>query len=55
MAFFVLERPAVPLTLGIILGVPCMILGWILRHWIGSFHAIARSMLIIVAWFLLPE
>ncbi len=34
---------------------PWMILGWIIRHWIGAFHAIGRTVLIVVAWFLLPE
>ncbi len=53
--FYIVDRSSVPLTLGIIFGVPWMILGWIIRHWIGSFHAIARTVLIVVAWFLLPE
>ena len=53
--FFIVDRSSVPLTLGIIFGIPWMILGWIIRHWIGSFHAIARTVLIVVAWFLFPE
>ncbi len=53
--FFIVDRSSVPLTLGIIFGMPWMILGWIIRHWIGAFHAIARTVLIVVAWFLFPE
>ncbi len=53
--FYIVDRSSVPLTLGIIFGIPWMILGWIIRHWIGSFHAIARTVLIVVAWFLFPE
>ena len=53
--FYIVDRSSVPLTLGIMFGIPWMILGWIIRHWIGSFHAIARTVLIVVAWFLLPE
>ena len=30
-------------------------LSWILNHWVGLFHAIARSVLATFAWFLLPE
>ncbi len=53
--FFSVDHSSLPLTLGIIFGIPWMILGWIIRHWIGSFHAIARTVLIVVAWFLFPE
>lgn len=53
--FYIVDHSSVPVTLGIIFGVPWVILGWINRHWIGSFHAIARTVLIVVAWFFLPE
>ena len=53
--FYIVDRSSVPLTLGIIFGMPWMILGWIIRHWIGAFHAIARTVLIVVAWFSFPE
>ena len=46
------DHSSLPLTLGIIFGVPWMILAWIIRHWIGSFHAIACTVLIVVACFL---
>ncbi len=53
--FYIVDPSSVPLTLGVIFGIPWMILGWIIRHWIGSFHAIARTVLIVVAWFVFPE
>jgi hypothetical protein len=30
-------------------------LSWILQHWIGLFHGIARTLLVVAAWYLLPH
>ena len=53
--FYILDPSSVPLTLGIVFGVPWMILGWVIRHWIGAFHAIARTVLVTLAWLFFPE
>ena len=26
-----------------------------MRHWIGAFHAIARTLLLVAGWFLFPD
>ncbi|MFN0181558.1 MAG: DUF7010 family protein [Gemmatimonadales bacterium] len=28
---------------------------WILQHWVGLFHDIARTVLVLAAWYLFPE
>ncbi len=28
---------------------------WIVQHWIGLFHGIARTVLVVAAWFLFPR
>jgi hypothetical protein len=28
---------------------------WIIRHWVGMFHAFARTALVTVAWFVFPD
>lgn len=51
--FFMVKYDSLPLTLGIFPGINYMIVGWIMRHWVGYFHAIARTLLVTAAWFLL--
>jgi hypothetical protein len=31
---------------------PC---AWLIGHWVGAFHAIARTLLILAAWLLAPD
>jgi hypothetical protein len=28
---------------------------WIIQHWVGLFHSIARTVLTFAAWFLFPD
>ena len=53
--FFMVKPDSLPLTLGIFPGINYIIVGWIMRHWIGYFHAVGRTALVTVAWFLLAE
>lgn len=43
-----------PLTAGILAGLAWVPLSWIIGHWVGLFHAIARSILVAVVWTALP-
>ncbi|BAH37126.1 MAG TPA: hypothetical protein DGD08_16700 [Gemmatimonas aurantiaca] len=52
--FFMLDYTSLPLTVGILAGLMWMPLSWIIRHGVGLFHAITRTVLVTAAWFLLP-
>lgn len=53
---FALQDPtALPLGIGILAGMMWLPLSWIIRHWIGWWHAIARTVLVLAAWYAWPE
>lgn len=53
--FFMIEPTSLPLSVGILAGLMWLPLSWIIQHWIGTFHAFARTILVIIAWFAFPE
>jgi len=53
--FFLIEPTSLPLTLGILSGLMWVPLSWMIQHWIGLFHGIARTVLIVAAWYLFPD
>lgn len=44
-----------PLSIGILTGLMWLPFGWVIQHWIGAFHAIARTLAIVAAWYLFPD
>lgn len=53
--FFIIDYTSLPLTVGILTGLMWLPLSWIIDHWIGFFHTIVRTGLIVALWYLLPE
>jgi hypothetical protein len=53
--FFLVEPTSLPLSVGILAGLMWLPFSWIIRHWVGTFHAFARTLLVTVAWFAFPE
>ena len=53
--FWMVEPSSLPLSGGILAGLMWVPLSWILQHWVGLFHAIARTVLVASAWFLFPD
>ncbi len=49
------DYTSLPLTVGILSGLMWMPLSWIIQHWIGIFHSVARTLLIVAAWYLFPQ
>lgn len=49
------DPTSLPLSLAVLTGLMWLPLSWIIRHWIGVAHAIARSVLALVAWYAFPE
>jgi len=53
--FFLLEYQSLPMTVGILTGLMWVPFSWIIKHWVGLFHAISRTVVVLVLWYLLPE
>ena len=55
LPFWLTEPSSLPLGAGILAGLMWVPFSWMLRHWIGLFHAITRTVLVVLAWFLFPN
>lgn len=53
--FFLEDPTSLPLTVGVLSGLMWLPLSWVIQHWVGIFHATARTSLVVVAWYLFPE
>jgi len=52
--FFQADYTSLPLTVGILSGLMWLPFSWIIGHWVGTFHALARTGLVTAAWYLFP-
>ena len=55
LPFFMVDYSSLPLTVGILTGLMWVPFTWIIKHWIGMFHAIVRTIVVLVLWYTLPE
>jgi len=53
--FFILDYSSLPLTVGILTGTMWIPFSWIIKHWVGIFHAVLRTVAIVLLWYTLPE
>lgn len=53
--FFIENYSSLPLTVGILTGLMWVPLTWIIDHWVGLFHSIVRTILILALWYLFPS
>lgn len=53
--FFLVEPTSLPLSVGILAGLMWIPLSWAIQHWVGIFHTITRTVLILVLYYLFPE
>lgn len=53
--FFRLEPTSLPLTVGILAGLMWLPFGWMIQHWVGAFHSVARTILCLAAWYAFPD
>jgi hypothetical protein len=53
--FFRVDYTSLPLTVGILAGLMWVPLSWIIQHWVGIFHTVARTVLVTAAWYLAPH
>src|SRR5262245_19868705 len=52
--FFMIEPTSLPLSVGILAGLMWVPFSWMIQHWVGLFHGIARTILVLAAWYVLP-
>jgi hypothetical protein len=52
--FFQVDYTSLPLTVGILSGLMWLPFSWIIGHWVGTFHALARTALVTAGWYLFP-
>lgn len=53
--FFMVDYSSLPLTVGILTGLMWLPFSWIINHWVGIFHALIRTITVLVLWYLLPD
>jgi len=49
------DYTSLPLTVGILTGLMWVPLSWAIEHWVGLFHGISRTGLVLGAWYLFPN
>lgn len=52
--FFLIDYSTLPMTVGILSGIMWLPLSWIIRHWVGVFHGIARTAVILFLHYAFP-
>lgn len=52
--FFMIEPSSLPLSVGILTGLMWLPTAWLMGHWAGIFHPVARTVGIVVLWYALP-
>jgi hypothetical protein len=53
--FFLQDYRSVTLSVGILAGLMWIPFSWVVQHWIGYFHTLSRTLLILIAWYAFPE
>ncbi|SDM43787.1 hypothetical protein SAMN05421823_113116 [Catalinimonas alkaloidigena] len=53
--FFLVDPTSLPLSVGILTGLMWLPLTWMIDHWVGAFHAVARTLVVLVLWYAFPE
>lgn len=53
--FFLIDYSSLPMTVGILTGLMWLPFSWIIKHWVGIFHTLTRTITVLTLWYLLPE
>ena len=53
--FFLVDYSSLPMTVGILTGLMWIPFSWIIKHWVGIFHTMTRTISIVALWYLSPE
>lgn len=53
--FFLIDYTSLPLSIGILTGTMWIPFSWIVKHWVGIFHTVVRTIAIVLLFYLFPE
>ena len=53
--FFRADYTSLPLSVGILSGLMWLPMSWMIGHWIGTFHTLARTSFVTASWYLFPH
>ncbi len=53
--FFLVDYSSLPMTVGILTGLMWLPFSWIIKHWVGIFHTLTRTITVLILWYLLPD
>jgi len=53
--FFLNNYSSLPLSVGVLTGLMWLPMSWIIQHWIGLVHGAARTIGVVVVWYLFPQ
>lgn len=53
--FYLVDHTSLPLSVGVLSGMMWLPITWMIRHWIGVAHALARTAVIVTLWYVYPE
>jgi hypothetical protein len=53
--FYLVEPTSLPLSLGVLAGLMWVPFSWMIQHWVGLFHGITRTVLVVAAWYVYPD
>lgn len=51
LPFFLIDYTSLPMSVGILTGLMWIPFSWMIKHWIGMFHAIVRTIVILILWY----
>lgn len=53
--FFLVEPTSLPMSVGILAGLMWIPFSALVGHWVGWFHAVSRTVLVLIAWYAFPR
>lgn len=53
--FFLTDYSSLPLSVGILTGTMWLPFSWIIKHWVGVFHTLTRTLVVLLLWYLFPN
>lgn len=53
--FFLIDYSSLPMSVGILTGLMWLPFSWIIKHWAGIFHTLARTIVVLALWYMLPD
>ncbi len=53
--FFLTDYSSLPLSVGVLTGTMWLPFSWIIKHWVGIFHTLTRTLVVLLLWYLFPN